>query len=127
MSHSYPKKIYYHDTDCGGIVYYANYLKYFEEARTEFLTSRGIRLDELARRDILFVVGSVHISYRAPARYGDTIEVGTEIESRKNVSLTFVQRARREEELLVEAVTRLVCVGGDLKPRRIPPEIEALF
>ena len=70
------KKIYYHDTDCGGVVYYANYMKYLEEARTEYLLSKNI---DTRKNDALFAVRKTEIRYRAPARYGDTIDVFTEL------------------------------------------------
>ena len=79
------KRIYYHDTDCGGVVYYANYLKYLEEARTEYMEKRGLILKELAEKGFLFVVRRVDIEYKAPAHYGDTLEIVTKLSKIKNV------------------------------------------
>lgn len=117
------KKIYYHDTDCGGVVYYANYLKYFEEARTELFLDRGINIEELSRNNIWFVVRKVEINYRSPARYADEILVFTELAKVKNVSLDFEQQIKKNEQLLVSATTQLVCVDSKFQPRVIPQEV----
>ncbi|MFH1244873.1 MAG: YbgC/FadM family acyl-CoA thioesterase [Candidatus Omnitrophota bacterium] len=116
------KRIYYHDTDCGGVVYYANYLKFFEEARTEYLRAKGIDLEKLSRQGILFVVKEVSIGYKAPARYADNLEITTKIEQQKKASLLFLQEAYRDAVLLVTAKTTLVCVNCDFHPIIIPPE-----
>jgi acyl-CoA thioester hydrolase len=119
----YRKKIYYHDTDCGKIVYYANYLKYFEEARTEYLLGKGINLKKLTEEGIVFVVRDVNITYKGPAYYGDTLEIVTKIEEIKSASLLIYQEACRNEDLLVSARTTLVCVNIKLNPVVIPQEI----
>jgi acyl-CoA thioester hydrolase len=120
---SYRKKIYYHDTDCGGVVYYANYLKYLEEARTEYLSGKKVSLKELTKQGILFVVRDMKIAYKAPARYADTVEISTKIEKIKSASLLFQQEARRGSELLVTADTTLVCIGKDFSPIPIPEQV----
>lgn len=117
------KRIYYHDTDCGGVVYYANYLKYFEEARTELLRSKGIDLKALASERLLFAVKRVEIDYKGPARYGDELEVATEVSKVKNASLEFLQTIKRKDILLVSAKTILVCIDGQFKPCVIPDQI----
>ncbi|UCG35547.1 MAG: YbgC/FadM family acyl-CoA thioesterase [Candidatus Omnitrophota bacterium] len=122
MKH-YQKKIYYHDTDAGGVVYYANYLKYLEEARTEYLRAKGIDLKELAKEGIWFVVKNVDITYRVPGRYADTLDIVSEITKTKNVSLEFFQEIKRDAEALVSAKTTLVCVTDKFKPTPIPQEI----
>ncbi len=121
---SIQKKIYYHDTDCGGVVYYANYLKYLEEARTEFLLLRGIELPKLAERDLLFVVGRVEIDYKAPARYQDKIAISARVEETRLSAVRFYQEVSRDGLLLVTARTILVCVGGNFKPKKLPEEIK---
>ncbi len=118
-----PKKIYYHDTDAVGVVYYANYLKYFEEARSEYLNANGLDLRQLAQEDTFFVVAKVNISYKSPAGYGDELTVTTAITRKKNVSLDFVQKVKKEDRVLVSATTKLVCVGRDFKPKVMPEEI----
>jgi len=125
--HEMLKKIYYHDTDCGGVVYYANYLKYFEEARTEFLTDTGIDLKLLSQNNTWFVVKGVEIDYKAPARYADQLMISSQITKIKNVSLEFIQEIKRDTELLVCAKTKLVCVDSDFRPKAIPDNIRSLL
>ena len=125
--HKMLKKIYYHDTDCGGVVYYANYLKYFEEARTEFLTDAGIDLKVLSQNSTWFVVKGVEIDYKTPAGYGDKLTILSEITKIKNVSLEFTQEIKRDDQLLVSAKTILVCVDGDFRPKAIPDNISSLL
>ena len=117
------KKIHYHDTDCGGVVYYANYLKYFEEARTEFMLGKGVDLRELLKQCIMFAVKSVEIEYKAPAYYGDSLLIRTEITKSKNASLEFYQSAQKEGRVLVIAKTKVVCIDNDFRPKVIPQEI----
>ena len=125
--HTLTKKIYYHDTDCGGVVYYANYLKYFEEARTEFLLVKGIEIAKLAKNNTWFVVASVEISYKAAAHYADELTVLTEIIKKKNASLEFKQEIKKNDQLLVSALTKLVCVSSDFKPKAIPQEVAGVL
>jgi len=116
------KKIYYHVTDCGGVVYYSNYLKYFEEARTEFFLEKGIDIRELAKKGTLFAVKGVVIDYKAPASYGDNIIILTELNSIRNASMEFSQQVKVEDKLLVLAKTQLVCVDNNFRPKVIPAE-----
>jgi acyl-CoA thioester hydrolase len=118
------KKIYYHDTDCGGVVYYANYLKHLEEARTEYLLSKGISLQEMAEKDIWFVVARVEIEYKSPARYQDTLKILTRIEKTKIATMKIFQKIMKDNTIVVEAYTTLVCVGKDFKPKPLPEEIK---
>ena len=117
------KKIYYHDTDCGGVVYYANYLKYLEEARTEFMAERGVIIGELHKESFLFAVKSVDIQYKSPAKYGDVLKIETELEKTKQASFVFRQSVLRGKEVLAEADTVLVCINAEFKPQVIPPEV----
>lgn len=121
------KKIYYHDTDCGGVVYYANYLKYLEEARTEYLLLRGIELPKLAERDVMFVVARVEIDYKYPARYQDTITVSARVDEIKLSTVKFFQEVRKDDRTLVRASTTLVCIGRDFKPVRVPEEVKRVL
>lgn len=118
--HRYSKKIYYHDTDCGGVVYYANYLKYLEEARSEALLQKGISLKELALKGLGFVVRKVNIEYKNPAHYQDTISVITHIVKVKLSLIQLNQSIYRDDQLLVQAETIIVLVDKDLKPLSIP-------
>ncbi|MCQ9205502.1 MAG: tol-pal system-associated acyl-CoA thioesterase [Omnitrophica bacterium] len=117
------KRIYYHDTDAGGVVYYANYLKYFEEARTEFLRGKGIDVRELAKSGTLFVIRRVEIDYKSPARYGNIIKVTAEISKVKNVSLEFSQCVKRKDQILVCAKIQLVCINTSFQPKALPANI----
>jgi len=117
------KKIYYHDTDCGGVVYYANYLKYCEEARTELFASMGIDLRELSEKGLVFVVARVEIEYKAPVRYQDRIRILTSIDETRAASIRFLQRVFRGETLAAEAKTTIVSVGRNLRPVAMPEEI----
>ncbi len=118
------KKIYYHDTDCGGVVYYANYLKYLEEARTEFLLLKGIELVKLAEKNAMFVVARVEIDYKSPARYQDRIRISAAVEETKLSAVKFYQEIRKENTLLARARTTLVCVDNELKLRKMPEEVK---
>ncbi|MCX7991342.1 MAG: tol-pal system-associated acyl-CoA thioesterase [Proteobacteria bacterium] len=116
-------KIYYEDTDAGGIVYHANYLKYLERGRTEFLAERGINIAEYHRNGTLFVVSHIEISYKKPAFLGDTLEVHTEIEELKKVSMTIKNKIKRGEDIICEALVTIACLNEKLKPRRLPEEV----
>jgi acyl-CoA thioester hydrolase len=122
--HFIEKKIYYHDTDCGGVVYYANYLKYLEEARTEYFLSRGIRLKELAQTGIWFAVSSLNIDYKLPARYQDILKVFTTIKKIKTATIHFSQKILRDKALIVQAQTTLVCVDKNFRPKSIPQKLK---
>lgn len=118
-------KIYYHDTDCGGVVYYANYLKYLEEARTEFLAERGISVRDLAAGGTLFVVSRQEIDYKYPAVYGDTLTIDTHIGETSAVRIYYEHEIKNQRnQLIAKARTLLVCVDKDLKPKVIPEEIK---
>lgn len=118
-------KIYYEDTDCGGVVYYANYLKYAERARTEFLESKGIYLNTLMEEGIYFVVAEASLRYLSPGRYGDRLIVETVVNRLGPASIIFGHRVLREAtgELIVEGSVKIGCVGRDMKPIRIRQDI----
>jgi len=121
------KKIYYHDTDCGGVVYYANYLKYLEEGRTEFYTGAGISLKDLMQQGYAFVVARTEVEYKKPVRYQDTITVVTSPEKITTSSVLFRQEIRKDDVPAVLARTLLVCVDSDMKPVRIPDEVRRVL
>lgn len=124
---SIEKRIYYHDTDCGGVVYYANYLKYLEEARTEHLRSKGIDLIEVAKEGIIFAVADAAIKYKSPARYGDIIKITSRIENMGAASIVFYQEIKEKERLLVECRTTLVSLKPNFRVTPIPNRIERLL
>ena len=118
-------RIYWEDTDAAGIVFYANYLKFFERARTEWLRSLGFGQEAL-RRDagIAFVVSETRLRYRRPARLDDVIDVSVAVAHLGQASLEIAQEARRAGELLAEGTIRIGCVElGTFRPCRIPNEI----
>ncbi len=118
-------RIYYHHTDCGGVVYYANYLKFLEEARTEFFEDRGLFMKDLIKKEILFVVARQEIDYKAPAVYGDILEVKAWVSAASSVKLEFEQEIKNQDgKLINKAKTILVCVGKDLRPKAIPEELK---
>ena len=118
-------KIYYHHTDAGGVVYYAEYLKFLEEARTEFLDRRGVSVKGLAEKDTLFVVARQETDYKSPALYGDVLEVETKISGTSGVRIDFEHEIKNQnKQIVVKAKTILVCVGKNFKPKAIPDEIQ---
>lgn len=123
-------RVYYEDTDAGGIVYYVNYLKFMERARTERLRDLGFAQSELAGEGLLFVVHSAEARYHAPARLDDELLVSAEVMELNRASLRFRQQVRRvaDDVLLCEGQFLVACVGADnLKPRAIPQTLRAAF
>lgn len=117
-------RIYYHHTDCGGVVYYANYLKFLEEARTEYMEQRGMRIKDLADQGSLFVVARQEIDYKFPAFYADILTIDTKIGVISRASIEFNYEIKNQDNRLVsKARTILVCVDKRLKPKTIPEEI----
>ncbi len=120
-----PVRVYIEDTDAGGIVYYANYLRYMERARTDWLREAGVDLVAWQyERKRMFVVHSVALRYRLPARYNDLLAVTATLVRDRRVSLELEQQVRRGDELLVSGSVELACVDpGTLKPAAIPSTI----
>src|SRR4030042_3049098 len=124
--HTLKMKIYYEDTDAGGVVYYANYRRYLERARTEFLLGKGIDVAEYHNKGYLFAVIHVDIHYKRPARLGEIIEVSTEIIEMTNATINLKHQILREGTLLVEANVRVACIDKEGKPRRLPESFKKL-
>ncbi|MCX5693160.1 MAG: thioesterase family protein [Candidatus Omnitrophica bacterium] len=122
--HCIKKKIYYHDTDAGGVVYYANYLKHLEEGRFEFCLSRGVNMAESAKEGAIFPVVRLEIDYKSPAMYGDVVAVFTRIEKIGFSSIYFIQEIKKDDITLVKAKTIWACVNEALKPQPIPEKIK---
>lgn len=123
-------RVYYEDTDAGGIVYYVNYLKFMERARTERLRDLGFLQSTLAEEGLLFVVHSAEARYHAPAKLDDELLVSAEVIELNRASLRFRQQVRRvvDDVLLCEGQFLVACVGADnLKPRAIPQALRAAF
>ena len=119
---AFPVRVYYEDTDAGGVVYYANYLKFLERARTEWLRAAGFEQPELARDyNVIFVVRSVAIEYLQPARFNDALMVTVRLEKLGSCTLDVFQSVERDTRL-AEARIQVVCVEprASFKPVRIP-------
>ena len=114
-------RIYYEDTDCGGVVYYANYLKYFERARTHYLEERGMSIAGLMDQGTVFMVVHVEVDYRSPARYGDTLVIDTVVSDLNAASFTFahVIRDKSSGRVIVEGSARLAATDGNGKVKRL--------
>lgn len=120
-------RIYYEDTDCGGVVYYANYLKYFERARTEYLESRGWSVASLMEQGTVFVVVHAEADYRSPARYGETLVIETVVSDMTAASFTFahVVKDKASGRVVVEGSARLAVTDGNGKVKRLDKTIAA--
>lgn len=114
-------RIYYEDTDCGGVVYYANYLKYFERARTHYLEERGLSVTGLLKEGTQFLVVHAELDYRSPARYGETLTIETAITQigRSSVTFAHVIRERSSQRVVVDGSAKLVTVDLQGKVKRL--------
>jgi acyl-CoA thioester hydrolase len=122
-------RVYWEDTDAGGVVFFANYLKFFERARTEWLRAMGFGQERL-RNDTgaIFVVADTAVRFMAPARLDDELQVTVRIVDAGRASMNIAQRAYRGAQLLAEGSIRIGCVdAGTFRPRRIPNELLALI
>jgi tol-pal system-associated acyl-CoA thioesterase len=124
-----PVRVYYQDTDAGGVVFHAQYLAFMERARTELLNDLGVDLAQLADvRRVLFLVYELRARYHAPARLNDMLSVSAEVVKMGRASLVFRHRVERNGELLVEADVTLALVDRDrMRPVRMPQELEQAF
>jgi acyl-CoA thioester hydrolase len=114
--------VYYEDTDAGGVVFYANYLKYFERARTEMLRNLGFEQDDLlTEQNVIFVVRSVNIDYLKPARFNEQLDVSAKVIECQKTNLTFEQQVSCQQQPLCRGVIRIVCLDAQkMKPKLIP-------
>lgn len=121
----WPIRIYYEDTDLGGVVYYANYLKYMERARTEWLRAEGFEQDELIEKEnVIFAVRSVQADYLSPARFNDEIVVHTLVRKKGKASITVEQIVKRNEDILCKAIIKIACLQADsFKPAVMPENL----
>ena len=119
------KRIYYHDTDAGGIVYYGQYLCYLEEARTEFLDNRGLSVETFKQRGLLYVVRQCNVSYRSPARYGDILLCDAKLKKMGASQLVFDQTIhdKKDGRLIIEAEVSLVCLNMEFRPTPVPDDL----
>lgn len=122
---SWPIRVYYEDTDAGGIVYHSNYLKYFERARTEWLRKLGYELDELADTGLMFVVTHADVDYLVPAKFNEALEVHSTVIAYRGASFTFSQRLMRGEECLARANIKAAALNSrTLRPMRMPRNLK---
>ena len=129
MAFVWPVRVYWEDTDAGGVVYYANYLKFMERARSEWLRARGFEQDVLRdEAGVVFVVRRVEIDYLSPARFNEQLEVSVQLHEMGRASLSVRQELMRGSTRLAEAVVTLACVDAvRFKPVKIPePLLQAL-
>lgn len=128
-AHTLPIRVYYEDTDAGGIVYYANYLKFFERARTEWLRALGVSQADLAHKhQQIFVVKKSEIEYLYPARHDDLLIIHSQITHLGGASLVFVQQAVLDNKVLCQSKTVIVCVHSEtMRPIKLHPDIRAIL
>lgn len=120
----FPIRVYYEDTDAGGVVYHANYVCFFERARTEFLREGGFSQQALLANQIAFVVTKLEIEYKFPARLDDLLVVETKIQSVKKATIVFEQILWRDQTCLTRALVSVACVDlAKMKPIAIPEAI----
>jgi len=126
---SWPVRVYYEDTDAGGVVYHASYIAFYERARTEMLRKQGFSQQVLLAEHVAFVVRKMTVEYLAPARLDDLLEIQSEVKSMRGASMVFSQRIlNAENQVLNQAEVLIVCVDLSLmKPRALPKSIVAEF
>ncbi len=125
----WPVRVYWEDTDAGGIVYHSNYLAFMERARSEWLRALGIDQGGLqARERVQFAVVEMNVKWKRAARYDDLLTVTAEVVEKGGATLTFLQQVLRGNEVLVEATVRAAAVDADtMKPKRLPPAVARLL
>ena len=128
MPHKFDLRVYYEDTDAGGIVYHANYLKFAERARTEFLHQLGLSNSQMLKQDIAFVVSKIEIDYKKPALLEEILTVETSIEKMGAATFILRQNVMRKNELMAGLKVCVAVVSMSQKrPVRIPPELKEKF
>lgn len=122
-------RIYYEDTDFSGLVYHANYLKYFERGRTEGLRAHGFSNSDMMNREdpLIFAVRKMDIEFHTPARMDDLLTITTTVEEVRGARMVFLQKALRGEELIASAYVLCACLTPDGRPRRLPKDILGAF
>ena len=125
--HILPLRVYYEDTDAGGIVYYANYLKYLERGRSDMLRILGVEQQEMllfnSPDDVKFVVTRAEIDYLRPAKLDDVVKVRTKVDEFRKASFTMQQEIWRDDELLIKAVIMAAALNKNNRPARIPEQV----
>ncbi|OBY26869.1 tol-pal system-associated acyl-CoA thioesterase [Leisingera sp. JC1] len=126
MNHQFPVRVYYEDTDMGGIVYHANYLRFIERARSDWV--RGIGVDQNAMREagLIYVVRRIEADYLAPAKFDEELLVTTSVHNVTPARMVLNQEVTRDGQVLFRAQVTIVCITTGGKPARLPAEIRAL-
>ncbi|MEX0302267.1 MAG: tol-pal system-associated acyl-CoA thioesterase [Leisingera sp.] len=126
MNHEFPVRVYYEDTDMGGIVYHANYLRFIERARSDWV--RGIGVDQNAMREagLIYVVRRIEADYLAPAKFDEELVVSTSLHNVTPARMVLIQEVSRAGQPLFRAEVTIVCITTSGKPARLPAEIRAL-
>lgn len=127
MTHEFPIRVYYEDTDMGGVVYHANYLRYIERARSDWVRNLGNDQNAMREAGVVWVVRRVEAEYLASAKFDDELVVETELVAITGVRLTMAQVIRRGGDAIFRASVTAVCVGSNGRPMRLPAEIRALM
>ena len=125
MTHSFALRVYYEDTDMGGIVYHANFLKFVERARSEWVRGMGLDQEAMRREGLLFAVRRIEADYLRPARFGDDLEVRTRAVSASGARMVLDQQVRRGEAVLFVARVTVVCITSAGRPARLPAQLRA--
>ena len=126
MTHTTKIKIYYADTDCGNVVYYANYLKYFEIGRTEYIAAKGFDLKKLMEQGFIFVVARQEVEYKYPAQYADELTVETKMTEISPIKIVFENIITNQNgRLTTKGRTTLVCVNKSGAPTSMPADVMA--
>jgi acyl-CoA thioester hydrolase len=120
------KTIFYHDTDCGNVVYYANYLKFFEEARTLYMAEKGFSVPSLMQKGLYFVVARQEVEYKFSVRYGDEIDVSTTVAEISDIKIVFEHIIKNQNDrLCTKGKTTLVCVNASGMPTPMGADVKA--
>ena len=118
-------KVYYEDTDAGGVVYYSNYLKFLERARTEMINSIGLSNKKLLEEHkTLIIVKSCNVEYLSPSKLEDTLQIHSSIESFNKASFVIIQNIKKDDNLILKAKLKLVTVNQEGKPIKVPSALE---
>ena len=127
MSHNFPIRIFYEDTDMAGIVYYANYLRFIERARSDIVEQMGLDQRAMREEEVVFVITRVEADYLGTAKFGDRLEVRTTHAAKGAVRWMFDQEVFRGEDLIFRAKVTAVCMSTEGKPTRLPAKLRLMF
>ncbi|MBO9465716.1 tol-pal system-associated acyl-CoA thioesterase [Tropicibacter sp. R15_0] len=123
MTHRFPIRVYYEDTDMAGIVYHANYLKFIERARSDWVKEMGLDQNAMREEGVVFVVRRIEADYLASAKFDDELEVQTTVRTMTGVRLVMGQEVLREGEVVFRAEVTAVCMNEDGQPARLPAKL----